>query len=92
MSSLFSPEPFVIDLPEADILYFPSFYANNEAADLYHNLRNEIPWQQDNIKVYGKEYAQPRLTALFGNDGKPYSYSNIKMQPHPWTILLQKIK
>jgi alkylated DNA repair dioxygenase AlkB len=32
------------------------------------------------------------LTALYGNEGKPYSYSNIKMQPHPWNLLLQKIK
>ena len=42
--------------------------------------------------VYGKNHLQPRLTALYGNEGKPYSYSNIKMQPHHWTLLLQKIK
>ena len=32
------------------------------------------------------------LTALYGNQGKPYSYSNIKMLPKQWTFLLQKIK
>jgi len=32
------------------------------------------------------------LTALFGNDGKSYSYSNIIMYPKPWNLLLQKIK
>jgi alkylated DNA repair dioxygenase AlkB len=44
------------------------------------------------MNVYSKKQLQPRLTALYGNEGKPYSYSNIVMQPHPWTSFLQKIK
>ena len=92
MSSLFPAEPISLHLPDADIVYVPSFFNNDIASELYHDLLREIPWQQDNIKVFGKEFAQPRLTALFGNDGKPYSYSNITMQPNPWNLLLQKIK
>ncbi len=92
MSSLFPAEPISLQLPDADIVYFPSFFASDVATDLYLDLLREIPWQQDNIKVFGKEHVQPRLTALFGNDAKPYSYSNITMQPKPWNLLLQKIK
>ena len=94
MNSLFqnSSEPIYFDLKEADIIYYPNFYDFLEADSIFKQLLNEIPWQQDDIKVYGKVYAQPRLTALFGNDGKPYSYSNIKMQPHPWNLILQKMK
>jgi alkylated DNA repair dioxygenase AlkB len=55
-------------------------------------LINEIPWQQDHITVYGKTHAQPRLTALYGNEGKPYGYSNIVMHPHHWNPLLMFIK
>ena len=92
MSSLFPAEPISLHLPDADIVYVPSFFTSDVASELYLDLLREIPWQQDNIKVFGKEFAQPRLTALFGNDGKPYSYSNITMQPNPWNLLLQKIK
>jgi alkylated DNA repair dioxygenase AlkB len=92
MSSLFPAEPTSLHLPDADIVYVPSFFTSDVASELYLDLLREIPWQQDNIKVFGKEFAQPRLTALFGNDGKPYSYSNITMQPNPWNLLLQKIK
>ena len=92
MSSLFPAEPISLQLPDADIVYFPTFFDSDVASDLYQDLLREIPWQQDNIKVFGKEHAQPRLTALFGNDAKPYSYSNITMQPKPWNLLLQKIK
>jgi alkylated DNA repair dioxygenase AlkB len=92
MNSLFPAKPISLDLQDANIVYFPSFFTSDVASELYHDLLHEIPWQQDNIKVFGKEFAQPRLTALFGNDGKPYSYSNITMQPNPWNLLLQKIK
>ena len=94
MNALFqnSSEPIYFDLKEADIIYYPNFYDFLEADTIFEQLLNQIPWQQDDIKVYGKVYAQPRLTALFGNDGKPYSYSNIKMQPHPWNLILQKMK
>ena len=92
MNSLFPAERISLDLQDANIVYFPSFFTSDVASELYHDLLHEIPWQQDNIKVFGKEFVQPRLTALFGNDGKPYSYSNITMQPNPWNLLLQKIK
>lgn len=92
MDSLFRLEPVAFDLPDAEIIYYPAFFDQNTASQLFEELKHGIPWQQDNIKLYGKEHAQPRLTALFGNDGKPYSYSNIKMQPHPWSIVLQKIR
>ena len=92
MDSLFKSEPIVLNLPDAEIIYYPHFFDKKVADDIFSQLKNDIPWQQDNITVFGKVHLQPRLTALFGNDGKPYSYSNIKMQPHSWTLLLQNIK
>ncbi len=92
MNPLFQSEPIVLNLPDAEIIYYPHFYDKKEADVIFDQLASDIPWQHDEIKVYGKIHLQPRLTALFGNEGKSYSYSNIKMQPHPWTLFLQKIK
>lgn len=92
MNPLFQSEPIVLNLPDAEIIYYPLFFDKKESDTIFVQLINDIPWQQDDIRVFGKTYPQPRLTALFGYEGKPYSYSNIKMQPHPWTLLLQKIK
>lgn len=94
MKSLFdnSPDPINLNLPDAEIIYYPQFFDKEEADAIYAELVSTIPWQQDEITVYGKKHLQPRLTALYGNEGKSYSYSNIKMQPHPWNLLLQKIK
>jgi alkylated DNA repair dioxygenase AlkB len=92
MESLFATDCIPIDLPDANLLYFPNFFDKEQADLIFEELLNSIPWQQDDLTVFGKKYQQPRLTALFGNDGKAYSYSTITMQPHPWTTLLQKIK
>ncbi|HEU4790212.1 MAG TPA: alpha-ketoglutarate-dependent dioxygenase AlkB [Flavobacterium sp.] len=92
MNSLFQSEPIFFNLPDAEIIYFPSFLSKEEANSLFQELLENTPWQQDEITVYGKKHLQPRLTALYGNEGKPYSYSNIVMQPHYWTLTLQKIK
>ena len=59
---------------------------------IFFDLKNTIPWQQDEIRVFGKIHQQPRLTALYGNKDKTYSYSNIKMSPNPWIPILEKIK
>lgn len=89
---LFNSEPLILDLPDAEIIYYSQFFDKEQADQIYAELLQEIAWQQDNITVFGKTHPQPRLTALYGNEGKPYSYSNITMQPHPWNTLLQKIK
>jgi alkylated DNA repair dioxygenase AlkB len=92
MNSLFPSEKVSFDLPNAAIEYYPNFFDLDKSNMLFEKLLSEIPWQQDDIKVFGKLHPQPRLTALFGNEGKPYSYSNIIMQPHPWNPLLMFIK
>ena len=90
--NLFPKDKITFDLPDAEIEYYPDFFSETEAHSSFHQLLEEIPWQQDNITIFGKTYEQPRLTALFGNEGKPYSYSNIIMPPHPWNELLLNIK
>ncbi|MEM7381259.1 MAG: alpha-ketoglutarate-dependent dioxygenase AlkB [Bacteroidota bacterium] len=86
------PKVQKLHLPDADISYFPNFLNLSQASDLFRELRNSISWRQDPITVFGKTYPQPRLTALYGNNGKPYSYSNISMKPNPFTSELNELK
>lgn len=92
MNSLFQSEHIFFNLPDAEIIYYPNFLLQEEADSLFQELQKNTPWQQDEITVYGKKHLQPRLTALYGNEGKPYSYSNIVMKPHYWTLPLLKMK
>ena len=93
MLELFSQEeePFFPTLPNGELHYYPAFLNAQEADHLYNELYNNTPWQEDKITVFGKIYDQPRLTALYGIDPSPYSYSNITMQPHPMTNTLLRL-
>ncbi len=83
---------FPLHLPDADITYYPNFINSAEASTIFEILKLETPWQQDDITVFGKVYAQPRLTALYGTNQKTYSYSNIEMIPHTLTPTLVNLK
>ena len=89
---LFSHEKRVLQLPNAELIYIPNFYSQEIATSYFDLLLNSVAWQQDEIKIYGKTYQQPRLTALFASNNQPYSYSNITMIPKPLTSELSQIK
>lgn len=80
------------NLPDADIQFYDSFFSTEESNLYFQELLQNIPWQQDNIKVFGKTYPQPRLTALYGNNQLSYSYSGITMHPTTFTKTLEEIK
>ncbi|ADE13462.1 Alkylated DNA repair protein-like protein [Nitrosococcus halophilus Nc 4] len=79
-------------LPDAELLLLPKFFSSNEA-DLYLEvLRTKVTWTQEQIKLYGKTYDVPRLTAWYGDVGKIYTYSGIRTVAMPWTAPLLEIK
>jgi alkylated DNA repair dioxygenase AlkB len=84
--------PIKLALTDAEITYYPSFFSSEEASEYFKILLNQIEWQQDDIKVFGKIYKQPRLTALYGINDAPYRYSGITMFPKPFNSVLKEIK
>ena len=92
MQTLFPEDEITFDLIDAQVSYVPSFIGFEEANELFNKLIDDINWQQDDIVVFGKKFQQPRLTALYGNDGKSYSYSSLTMFPNKWNSLLIYIK
>ncbi len=90
--SLFKQSPIVLDLPDAEVTYFPDFFSKKEAIQYFDSIYKDTKWQQDHIKVFGKTYPQPRLTALYASNKNSYSYSNITMYPEVFTFALSEIK
>lgn len=89
---LFSKEKTELKLPNAEVVYIPNFYEIEKATSLFNILRTTIDWQQDDITIFGNTYKQPRLTAMYANNGHPYKYSNITMNPKKITKELRDIK
>ena len=80
-----------LNLKDAEVFYYPNYFTINESMSLFQILTTETLWQQDDIKVFGKTYKQPRLTSLYGSNKRPYSYSNITMYPNEFSSTLLKI-
>jgi alkylated DNA repair dioxygenase AlkB len=83
--------PF-IKLQDADLLYHPVFFNKSESDKIFKTLLESIAWKQDKIMMYGKELPLPRLSAWYGENNKPYTYSGITLNPLPWNNELLQIK
>lgn len=86
-----TPNP-IIKLKDAELLYHPSFFDKTESDRIFKTLLETIEWKQDKIMMYGKELPLPRLSAWYGDNNKPYTYSGITLNPLPWTDELLQIK
>ncbi len=77
---------------DGEVFYLPDFFTKEENKRYYNALLQKIEWQQDKIKLFGKTHDVPRLTALYGNADKPYTYSSITMKSTAWLPELLEIK
>jgi len=81
-----------VQIRNGEYFFVPHFLSKTEA-DRYLNIFSEsIAWQQQEMMMYGKLVKFPRLTAWYGDNDKPYSFSGITLQPHAWTQELLEIK
>ncbi len=81
-----------IQLKDAELIYYPEFFNKSTSDKLLKTLLDTIQWRQDKIIMYGKELPLPRLSAWYGENQKPYTYSGITLHPLPWTDELLFIK
>ncbi|MFM7105778.1 MAG: alpha-ketoglutarate-dependent dioxygenase AlkB family protein [Flavobacteriales bacterium] len=63
-------------------------YRNCFAGYGINELSGRVIWQQNKIRLFGKEYDEPRLTSWYG---PAYSYSGIKWPAQPMPDFLLEI-
>lgn len=80
------------ELQDGELLYFPQFIGTQEADDYLAVLQQTLQWQQDEMVIYGRSVAIPRLQAWYGDSDARYSYSGIDMLPTLWTDELLALK
>jgi alkylated DNA repair dioxygenase AlkB len=87
-----SHDPRHIPVKDGKLIYLPGFIDGTASENLLDNLRKEIIWKQETLKIFGRQHLTPRLTAWYGDPGMTYSYSGLKLQPAEWTHTLQEVK
>lgn len=79
-------------IKNGEYIFFPNFFTRSESDKYILILKSNILWKQESMNMYGKKIDFPRLTAWYGNNDKPYSFSGITLQPLPWTSEILSIK
>ena len=80
------PDSNAVELPWT----FKSDFLTPEAADQWLHSSQEVNWQQNNIKMFGKKIALPRLEAVIGEG--TYSYSGVTLKTAPWSESFRNLK
>ena len=95
INQLFPENPNEVeDIPIQDgkLRLYPHLFLPEEREQFFRQLKADVNWQQEKIKLYGRKIPLPRLTAWFGDEGKTYMYSGITVEPEPWSLTLLEIK
>ena len=87
-----NPKEGLTVIENGEYIFYPNFFSKSESDILLKGLRNNIVWKQESMNMYGKKIDFPRLTAWYGNNDKPYSFSGITLQPLPWRSEILTIK
>lgn len=75
-----------------EYLFYPNFFSKSQSDLFLQKLKDDIEWKQESMNMYGKQVDFPRLTAWYGDNDKPYSFSGITLQPKVWSKELLGIK
>src|SRR5689334_18260025 len=75
----------LLSMPDAEVILYRNAFDSHESWRLFSALNGTTNWQQEFATLFNRSIAIPRLTAWHGDCGKTYTYSNITMEPQPWT-------
>lgn len=91
---LFGQAPALESIPmiDADVQFMHGFYSKPLTDRFMETLLREIAWRQEAIRLWDKQYLQPRLSAWYGDAGARYTYSGMTLEPIAWTATLLRIK
>lgn len=92
---MFEPERSqwqAIDAPDAQIALLHGFLDPSTASSLLALLLAEVQWRSDTIEVFGRRHPLPRLHQWYGEPGKVYTWSGIRMEPLPWSKAVMEVR
>ena len=75
---------------DGNLFYFPN--AIPVSATLFARLMKEIPWQNETVRMFGKQITMRRMVSWHADEGLTYSYSGIRKTASAWTDALLEMK
>ena len=81
-----------LSIDTAKLHFWPDFLTENQADELFEELKTSNLWRQDKVKVFGKTYDQPRLCFLAADREVNYTYSGLTLPAVDFSKSLSLIK
>lgn len=81
-----------LSIDTAKLHFWPDFLKENQADELFEELKTSNLWRQDKVKVFGKTYDQPRLCFLAADRKVNYTYSGLTLPAVDFSKSLSLIK
>lgn len=85
-------DPQRLPLKNAEVFYWKNFLDKPASERYFNEFLEYTPWQQQQVRIFGKWIDQPRLTALYSKSAKKYTYSGLTLNPEPYTPLLAQME
>lgn len=77
---------------DGEAMYYGPILSVAEADGYFSALTQEVAWQHDRVKLYGKDIVTRREVAWHGDAPYKYTYSHNTKTALPWTPSLAKLK
>ena len=81
-----------LSIDTAKLHFWPDFLTENQADELFEELKTSNLWRQYKVKVFGKTYDQPRLCFLAADRKVNYTYSGLTLPAVDFSKSLSLIK
>lgn len=73
------------------LMFRPDFLTTDEADRLFE-ASQQMSWQQNQIRMFGRMLDLPRLEGMYGDRGCTYRYANVLLEPLPWNNALLQLR
>ncbi len=77
---------------DGEVTYHGTVFTPEESTRHLTQLIADIPWEHDEIVMFGKRIVTKRMVAWYADGGRSYAYSGTKKLAHPWTEQLLSLK
>jgi alkylated DNA repair dioxygenase AlkB len=77
---------------DGTVIHHGPLLTEPEATAAFTALLTELPWQHDEVRLFGKRIVTARKVSWHGDRPFSYTYSGIPRSAQPWTATLAAIK
>lgn len=81
-----------IERPGLALRHWPAWLPPGVSAELLASLKEEVPWKQEAITLYGRRHLLPRLTCWMADPGCGYRYSGLANVIETWSPAASKLR